>query len=200
MPLSDITALLLAGGRATRMGGRDKGLIALADQPMAQHACRRLEQQCAQVLINANRHIEDYQALGYSVVQDEDCTAFAGPLAGMLAGLRTADTTWLLTCPCDSPLIAADYAERMLAATHRSGATIAVARSHGRMQPVFALLQVALMPDLAATVAQGERKIDRWYAQHPVIEVDFHDRETMFLNANTPDDLVELEHHLQDLS
>jgi len=189
-----VTGVILAGGRAERMGGRDKGLIPLAGQPMAAHVLRILSPQVSRVLINANRHHNEYAALDCPVIGDP-IGEFFGPLAGMLAALEAADTPLVLSVPCDSPLLPGDYAARMLDALQTQQARIAVAASD-RWQPVFALLDRELRADLREALTGGERKIDRWFGRHRVAVVDFNDCPGMFRNINTPVELAELEAEL----
>ena len=191
---TSITGVILAGGRAERMGGRDKGLIPLAGQTMAAHVLRALQPQVERVLINANRHQDDYRRLGCTVISDP-IGEFFGPLAGMLAALEAADSPLVLSVPCDSPLLPEDYAARMLGALGAQQAQIAVAASD-RWQPVFALLARELRGDLRAALEGGERKIDRWFARHRVAVVDFQHCPGMFRNINTPAELGELEAEL----
>jgi molybdopterin-guanine dinucleotide biosynthesis protein A len=192
-PKESLTGVILAGGRATRMGGQDKGLLPLAGQPMAVHAASLLRAQVGEVLVNANRNLGDYRALGYRVVEDQ-AGEFFGPLAGMLAALETAgDRPYLLFAPCDSPLLPNDYAQRMFAALIRESAELSVAHNGERLQPVFALLGAELRASLASYLTSGKRKIDRWFAHHTMATVDFSDHPEMFLNINTPEELAELE-------
>lgn len=192
-PKQSLTGVILAGGRATRMGGQDKGLLPLAGRPMAAHAASLLHAQVGKVLVNANRNLGDYRALGYRVVEDR-VGEFFGPLAGMLAALGAAgDTPYLLSTPCDSPLLPNDYAQRMFAALTREAAELSVAHNGERLQPVFALLRAELRASLADYLTSGGRKIDHWFAHHTMATVDFSDHPEMFLNANTPEELAELE-------
>jgi molybdopterin-guanine dinucleotide biosynthesis protein A len=180
-----ITAVVLAGGRATRMGGQDKGLVPLAGKPMVAWVIAALAPQAGRLLINANRNLAAYAAFGCEVVPDAE-GGFLGPLAGLAAALDVADTPFVLTAPCDSPLVAPDLAARLHAASVQSGAEIAVAHDGERLQPVFALYRREVAPSLTAYLAGGGRKIDRWYAAHSLVEVDFSDRKESFLNVNDP--------------
>lgn len=190
-----ITAIILAGGRATRMGGTDKGLVELAGRPMIAHVLEVLAPQVEAVLINANRNLERYAAFGWPVVPDVD-TGFLGPLAGLAAGLRAADTPLVLTAPCDSPLLAGDLAGRLYSALETEDAEIAVPFDGERLQPVFALLRRELGDSLAAYLGGGDRKIDRWFAQHRLARVDFSDRPETFVNVNDPEERAALEARL----
>ncbi|MFZ1642649.1 MAG: molybdenum cofactor guanylyltransferase MobA [Candidatus Contendobacter sp.] len=187
-----VTGVLLAGGRAERMGGRDKGLLPLADEPLIAHGIRRLKPQVAELLISANRHLETYQQFGCQVVGDDEDERFRGPLAGMLAALRVAATPYVLTAPCDSPLLPPDYAARMLAALEGARAVAGVACGEGCWQPVFALLSVDLRNDLTAWLAAGESGAGRWLRRHRPALVEFPNA-GLFRNVNTPEDLTRLE-------
>jgi molybdopterin-guanine dinucleotide biosynthesis protein A len=188
-----LTGVLLAGGRAERMGGRDKGLLPLAGEPLIAHGIRRLQPQVAELLISANRHLQAYQQFGCRVVGDAGEERFRGPLAGMLAALRVAATPYVLTAPCDSPLLPPDYAARMLAALERVRAVASVAYGEGCWQPVFALMSVGLRDDLAAWLAAGEGGVGRWLQRHRPARVEFPDRLELWRNINTPEELARLE-------
>lgn len=187
-----ITGVILAGGRAERMGGQDKGLLYLAGRPLAAHALAAMRPQVEALVINANRNLDAYRSLGCPVVSDS-VGEFFGPLAGMLAALEFAETPYLLTVPCDSPLIPEDYARRMLTALEREGAELGVASDGKRLQPVFALLCTEIKDSLRAYLEAGNRKIDRWFGQHRAAVADFADRPAMFRNINTPEELARLE-------
>ena len=195
-PRRDITAVVLAGGRARRMGGEDKGLVMVAGRPMVAHAIDALRPQSAEVIVNANRNAQAYRAATGCRVIADTVGGFAGPLAGMASGLEASDTRLLLTAPCDSPLVAGDLGPRLHAAMARHGAEIAVAHDGERMQPVFALIGRALLPDLLAFLAAGERKIDVWYATRHAVTADFSDILDTFLNVNTPQERDRLERQL----
>lgn len=198
-PGDRIIGVVLAGGRAQRMGGRDKGLLPLAGQPLVAYAVCSLRPQVGEIIINANRNISDYQVLGYRVVSD--CIGdFCGPLAGMLSAMDTTDADYLLTVPCDSPLLPADYARRMFVALVEEGAELSVAHDGDRLQPVFALLSIRLLPSLRDYLERGERKIDRWFARHSMALTDFSDHPEMFRNINTPEELATLEREIMTVT
>jgi len=182
-----ITGVLLAGGRARRMGGTDKGLIELAGRPLAAHALTRLAPQVARVLINANRNSESYRSLGAEVVADT-IEGYLGPLAGLLAGMESAATELVVTAPCDSPFVPTDLVARLSAARERDAAAIAVASDGERRQPVFVLAPTDLAGDLREWLSAGGRKVDQWFARHRVADADFRDRPEAFRNINTPDE------------
>ena len=191
----DITGLVLAGGRASRMGGVDKGLQTHRGMPMALYTLLRLQRQVGVVMVNANRNLAAYEAMGVAVWPDA-LPDYPGPLAGMLAGLEHCETPWLLTVPCDTPDFPDDLAARLGQAVVGQGADIAMAatREDGvlRNQPVFCLMRSMLMEDLMACLQAGERKIDRWTARHRCVSVEFEDP-VAFFNANTLDELRQLQ-------
>lgn len=194
-PRPSITAVILAGGRATRMGGQDKGLVELAGRPMIEHVLTALAPQVERVIINANRNLERYTAYGWPVVPDAE-TGFLGPLAGLAAGLSAADTPLVLTAPCDSPLLAHDLVARLYSALEAEGAELAVPFDGERLQPVFALVRRELQTSLAAYLGGGDRKIDRWFARHRLAQVNFSDRPETFVNVNDPAERVAVEGRL----
>ncbi len=197
-PPMTLTAVILAGGRATRMGGQDKGLLVLADKPLVQHAIEALWPQTGAILINANRHQERYASFGYPVVEDS-LQGFCGPLAGILSAMQTAKTRYLLTAPCDSPFLPNDLAKRLYAAMLDQQAEISVAHDGERLEPVFALLDCALAPSLLGYLQEDGRKIETWYHRHRLAIVDFSDRAEAFANINTPDELESANARLRDL-
>lgn len=194
---SRITAVILAGGRATRMGGADKGLLLLNGKPMIDHIVRALRPQVSRLVVNANRNQANYSRLCECEIIEDIIGDYAGPLAGMASALEATATDLLLVVPCDSPLIAPDLASRMAHALVEKDAEIAVANDGERMQPVFTLLRRELLPSLRAYLEAGDRKIDIWFAKHQTVEVDFSDHPEMFFNVNTPDERTELEDRLR---
>jgi len=203
----DITGLILAGGRGTRMGGADKGLQTFNGMPLALHTLTRLQMGAGvgQIMINANRNLAAYESFGVPVWPD-GLADYAGPLAGFLTGLERCDTPYLLTVPCDTPLLPLDLADRLAAELAAADADIAMvaapeAGKDGHMQlrtqPVFCLLRTSLLESLVRFTQNGGRKIDSWTAQHHTVVVPFDlpdDNPQAFFNANT---LAEL-HHLEN--
>lgn len=190
-----ITALVLAGGQARRMGGIDKGLVELRGRPLVEWVLAAIRPQVDQVLISANRSQDRYGKLGLRVLSDAR-PGYLGPLAGMLSGLEAASGDWLLTLPCDSPLVPPDLAARLAAPLTRAPLDICVAHDGQRMQPVFSLLRRELADSLRGYLDTGERKIDRWFAMHRLQCVDFSDIPRAFLNVNTRSELRALEQQL----
>lgn len=188
---SGITGLVLAGGMGRRMDSRDKGLVPFRGKPMVAHVIERLAPQVETLIINANRNLDQYNAFGYPVVSDE-VSGFAGPLAGLHAGLRACTTPLIVTAPCDSPFLPIDLVDRLRNAMEENIAELAVARTGGFAQPVFTLCTTALLPSLTAFLESGGRKIDTWYGAHHVVEVEFAD-ETAFANINTIEELQHLQ-------
>ena len=195
-PRVEITAVVLAGGKARRMGGEDKGLVEVAGRPMVAHTIGALRPQSAEVIVNANRNAGAYRAITGCRVIADTVGDFAGPLAGMASALEASTTRLLLTAPCDSPLVTGELGPRLHAAMIRDDAEIAVAHDGERMQPVFALLTRGLLPDLLSFLAAGERKIDTWYATRHTVTADFSDILDTFLNVNTPQERDRLEQRL----
>ena len=192
---NDITGLVLAGGRGSRMGGVDKGLQNHHGLPLALHALLRLQLQVGHAMVNANRNLAAYESMGAPVWPDA-MPDYAGPLAGLLAGLEHCETPYLVTVPCDTPDFPADLVERLAAALEADGADIAMAatREDGavQVQPVFCLLKTTLMESLVVFMQSGQRKIDKWTAQHRCVEVVFDDTPAFF-NANTMAELQRLQ-------
>jgi len=191
----DITGLVLAGGRGSRMGGVDKGLQNHLGMPLAMHAVMRLSQQVGHIMVNANRNLGAYESFGVPVWPDA-IADYPGPLAGFLAGLEHCETSYLVTVPCDTPNFPDDLVARLAAALEREDAEIAMASTTStqgtQVQPVFCLMKSSLMESLVRFTQSGQRKIDKWTAQHRCVEVPFDD-EAAFFNANTPDELRQLQ-------
>ena len=190
--MNRVTGLILAGGLARRMGGGDKGLRKFRGKHMVAHAIDRLAPQVDTLLINANQNREAYALLGYPVIADI-IDGYAGPLAGMHAGLISCTTPLLVTAPCDSPFLPLDLVARLGATLETERAQLAVPHSGGYGQPVFALCRREVVDSLSAFLNGGGRKVDAWYAALHVVEVPFPD-EMSFANINTLDELERLEH------
>ena len=168
------------------MGGVDKGLQPLRGKPMAQWALERLAPQVDEVLINCNQNLEAYARFGHRLVPDE-IGGFAGPLAGLHAGLKAASHPLVVTVPCDSPFLALDLVKRL--SENLMQRDLAVAKTGDQAHPVFALVRKAVAPNLEAFLRSGGRKIDAWYASLSTVEVRFDDEADAFRNINTLEEL-----------
>jgi molybdopterin-guanine dinucleotide biosynthesis protein A len=193
---SRITGLVLAGGQGTRMGGVDKGLQLHNGMPLARHAMLRLAPQVGRVVLNANRHLADYAAMGAPVWADT-LPDQPGPLAGFLAGLERCETPYLATVPCDSPLFPQDLVLRLGEELEREGAEAAMAATREanelRLQPVFCLMErSAAEESLRRFTAGGRRRISGWAATLHVATVIFDDARA-FANVNTLAELGRLQ-------
>ncbi|MCW5731587.1 MAG: molybdenum cofactor guanylyltransferase MobA [Alphaproteobacteria bacterium] len=191
--------VVLAGGLARRMGGGDKCLLALAGRPLLAHVLERLAPQVGSIVINANGDPARFAAFGRPVVADP-VTGFAGPLAGVLAGMEWAaghapDAGDIVTVPGDGPFLPDDLVARLVAGRAGAGADLACVSSGGQPYPVIGLWPVRLMADLRhALLGEGIRKVDRWTARFRLAQVEFPASPVdPFFNANTPDELAEAE-------
>ncbi|HEX9392459.1 MAG TPA: molybdenum cofactor guanylyltransferase MobA [Usitatibacteraceae bacterium] len=187
-----ISALILAGGRGSRMGEVDKGLQLFRGKAMVAHVLERLGPQADEIIINANRNLAQYAQFGHRVVPDA-IDGFAGPLAGLHAGMSNASHPLVATAPCDSPFLPLDLIPRLHAALDDNNADLAVAKTFDQAHPVFCLTKRELAPHLRAFLDSGQRKIDKWYSSLKVIEVQFDDEEAAFANINTVEELNTLE-------
>lgn len=192
MTQQKITGVILAGGQGRRMGSVDKGLQLLGERAMVQRVLERLAPQVDALLINANRNLESYTALGapyQAPVVPDLIPDFAGPLAGLHAALSRATTPLVATAPCDSPFLPADLVSRLHQALDSQGADLAVARTFDQPHPVFCLCRRELQPRLEAYLAGGDRKVYLWYSSLKVVEVSFDDEAEAFRNINTAAEL-----------
>ena len=185
---TDITGIVLAGGQGRRMGGVDKGLVEFDGRALAEHVIARLAPQVGTVLVNANQNAERYAAFGYPVVPDA-VGGFAGPLAGLHAGMSEAHSAYVATAPCDSPFLPQDLVARLAGALVDADAELAVAKTFAQPHPVFALVRGDTLAHLTAFLAAGGRKIDLWYASLRHVEVPFDDEADAFRNINTREEL-----------
>ncbi len=199
IPTSEITGLVLAGGRGSRMGGVDKGLQNHLGMPLAMHALLRLGPQVGPMMVNANRNLGAYESMGVPVWPDAmtgGSDSYPGPLAGFLAGLEHCETPYLVTVPCDTPNFPTDLVARLAQALVAQDAEIAMAATleQGRqqVQPVFCLMAANLLESLVLFTQSGQRKIDRWAGQQRCATVLFDDADAFF-NANTLADLQRLQ-------
>lgn len=196
MSRPDTTLLLLAGGQGSRLGNQDKGLIELAGKPLVSRMQQRFGRNTP-VLVSANRNLERYQQLGLNIISDET-PDFPGPLAGLQAALQQCHTPLLLCLPCDTPFLPPDLPARLQQALDTAQADMAVPRTPVQTHPVIMLCRTALLPQLQAYLASGERKVSGWQERGRTVYVDFPD-EGAFFNINTPEDLAEAEHRVREV-
>ncbi len=181
-----VSGIVLAGGQGRRMGGVDKGLQPLRGKPMVAWALERLAPQVNEILVNANQNLEAYAKFGHRVVPDA-IGGFAGPLAGLHAGLTAASHPLAVTVPCDSPFLPLDLVARLRKALGEHD--LAVAKTGAQPHPVFSLVRRTVLDHLGQYLSSGGRKIDAWYATLKVVEVSFDDEADAFRNINTREEL-----------
>ncbi len=169
------------------MGGQDKGLVKLHGLPLVAHVLARILPQVDEILISANRNLDDYRALGYPVVIDA-LDGFQGPLAGVLAGLHAAHHEWVLTAPCDTPQLPADLVQHLAAPLLTGHAKIVIASAGGRAHPAIMICARRLADDLGKYLAEGGRAVHAWQARHRTATIEFPDA-AAFINVNQPEDL-----------
>lgn len=194
-----VTGIVLAGGLSRRMGGGDKGMLALAGKPMLAHVIERLRPQVGALALNANGDPARFAAFGLPVVADT-LEGFAGPLAGVLAGMRWSarhapQATHIVTAAGDAPLLPVDLVGRLMAGIAGRPGAVALAQSQGELHPVIGAWPVALADDLESELQRGVRKVLHWTDKHGTVGVAFdmarHGAAEIdpFYNANTPEDL-----------
>jgi len=189
-----ITAVVLAGGKGSRLGGVDKGLIKLKDSPLVQHLIARIQPQVGEIIISANRNVEQYANFGFAVFKD-NIEGFAGPLAGILTALKHCKTEWLLSVPADSPFVPNDLALHLSEKIQH--AKIAIPHDGKYLQPTFSLINKSLTSSLDDFLQQGERKARVWMQQQKHVIVDFSKQSHAFVNINTEEDLHYAEEHFE---
>lgn len=187
IPCADITGAILAGGKGRRMGGLDKGLVEYAGRPLVAHVIERLRPQLGELLINANRNIDEYRQFGYPVIADQ-LADYQGPLAGFAAVMQAARTDFVLVAPCDGPHLPADLVSRLVTAITAEDVAIAVAHDGRRLQSVYALMRRDLLPSLQAYIQSGQRRVGAWYASQSIVRADFSDAPESFFNVNYSED------------
>jgi len=190
--LSSVTGLILAGGRGSRMGGVDKGLQGFRGKRLVDHVYERFAPQVGGIIINANQNHDEYRSFGVRVVSDA-IGGFAGPLAGLHAGLSVSKRPFLASVPCDSPFLPADLVERLYKRIDEAGAELAVAKTGEQPHPVFSLMRRTVLDHLTDFLKGGGRKIDAWYATLSVVEVAFDDEAEAFSNINTLEEMAAFE-------
>ncbi len=187
-----LTAVIIAGGRAQRMSGQDKGLLIYQNQTFVQHLVNALKSQADQIIINANRNQQRYADLTKCPVIADSVGDFAGPLAGILTGLQAAQTPYVLFVPCDVAYLPDFLASRLATQLSNAQANIATVNDGQRTQYLFALMRREVQTSLQTYLQQNQHQVKKWYQQQHVIEVDFSDCAQFFININTPEDLKAL--------
>ena len=186
--MTPVTAVILAGGLARRMGNIDKGLQLLDGRPLVARILQRMAPQVGEVLINANQNHDAYAAFDFRVVEDR-FGGFVGPLAGMHAGLSEAKYEQVAFVPCDTPFLPEDLVPRLLAPLADASVDLSMAKTGNQVHPVICVARRRLLPQLAAFLDSGGRKVDAWTATLNVAQVAFDDRPGAFRNLNTLEEL-----------
>jgi molybdenum cofactor guanylyltransferase len=184
----DIAGVILAGGRATRMNGRDKGFVWFKSKPMVEHVVNAVKSEVDKLYINANRNQYDYTM--YGNVFSDDVEGFQGPLAGILSACKNIDAIYILVVPCDGPYVSPEVITRLKEAMLSSNADICVAHDGEKMQPTYAIIRTSLKKDLEDYLRTGQRKLGAWYKQNNLVEVPMYDIRESFINLNSPEDLT----------
>ena len=187
---TDVTVVILAGGKSERMNGADKGLLRINDEYIIKKLYSLSKKFSEKVYINANRNIYQYTKMGFTVWKDV-MQGYQGPLAGMYSSLKNINTKYLLTLPCDGPLVNETYFERMLAESMNNNIELRSAHNGERIQPVYSLISKELLPSLKDFLDTGQRKIDKWFELCNLELVDFSDDKSIFININREEDLIE---------
>lgn len=188
-----ISAVILAGGKARRMDGQDKGLQILGKQSLIQHVINRLQPQIHQISINANRNQTEYAKFGFPVFSDE-LPDFQGPLSGMLTALEKTKSDFILFAPCDTPFFPTNLLDKLKSAVKNDRTLIAYACDEEREHPVFCLMSVQLKEKLRHYLASDERRLLEFMKKNGGISVKFTKKEGNFENFNTLDDLKKNSH------
>lgn len=187
-----VTGVILAGGLARRMGRQDKGLVMFKGKPLISYAIDTLSKVADEVVINANRNLDEYGKFGLPVISDQSDN-FDGPLAGILAAMKDAQDGVLLVLPCDSPFVKARHINELLTALLENDADVAVVFDGERLHPVFLALKMELMPSLQAYLDSEQRKVETWLERQKLVKVDFSEENEIFININSMDELENLQ-------
>ena len=183
---NEITAVILAGGQASRMDGEDKGLIVFRELPLIAHVVNVVESKVSQILISANRNFDEYANFG-KVISD-DLEGYQGPLAGISKALKVCSTPYLLVFPCDSPLIDAALIDSLIEKMEVTKADICVAHDGSIMHATFALMQTKLEKNIEEFLEEGGRKMAFWYRQQNLERIDVSSHLEVLTNINRPED------------
>jgi len=185
---TEITGVILAGGRARRMDGQDKGLMLLAGISLTEHCINALSPQVSQLFISANRNITQYQKFSFPILTDT-LNSYEGPLAGLQQALLMSPDIPVLVVPCDAPLLSGQLADRLLKVYQGNNYFAVIPHDGTRLQPLFALFSPSSLESLNKYLTAGQRKVEAWVTSLPYKVVDFSDQSAHFLNINTTDDL-----------
>ncbi len=196
MQYPNITTVILAGGAARRMGGEDKGLTTLNGRAMISYVIERVAPQSSALLINCNRSQSQYAEFGYPLLEDT-LSGGLGPLAGMLSALQQCNSDYVLSVPCDTPLLPTDLMERMLKALEEADADACTVDDGKRLHPVVLLVKRSVLPQLQSYLASGGRKVHDWFYSVAHCSADFSDQAEAFININTPQQLAAVQQSLQ---
>lgn len=182
--MTPVSAIILAGGRATRMQGQDKGLVLWRGRPLIEHVLENIGPQVSEVVVSCNRNADRYARYGRCL--PDTLADFPGPLAGIAACLPLCANDWVLVVACDMPCLPADLVSRLLAGmgTNR----VAVAHDGEHLQPLAMLMHRSLAPSLDSALAAGTASVQKWIRQHPHAVVSFPDPRA-FINLNALEDL-----------
>ena len=191
-----ITTVILAGGAARRMGGEDKGLTPLNNEAMIAHVIQRLAGQTPDILINCNRSQQQYAKFGYPLIEDT-LSGGLGPLAGILSALDNSDSDYVLSVPCDTPLLPIDLAARMMQTIQQEQADACTVNDGDRLHPVILLVKRSVFSGLREYLIGGGRKVHDWFYSVTHCSADFSDQPETFININTPQQLATLQQRLQ---
>lgn len=186
--MNSLSAVILAGGQGSRMGGVDKGLVGFRDQPMIAHTVKLVRPLVQQLIISCNRNQPEYRLLADMIVTDP-VAGFQGPLMGILSGLQVADAEHLLILPCDTPLLNDEVLNRLIETSRQQPEAIIVLAEAGRLHPLHAIVPAVLAEDLERWLEGGQRAVQRWMRNHDLIEVDVTDLSDRLSNLNTPEEL-----------
>jgi len=192
--LNNVTGIILAGGRGRRMQNKDKGWIHYQNKPFIEHVLEKLKPQVTDIVISANRNLDNYKKLGYPIIPDRNKN-HEGPLAGILATLSVIRTDFALIVPVDAPSLPSNLLKTLLSSLKPENGPMKLILAHDgqRLQPLFGVYDKRLAPDIEHYLASGNRKLTEWcLAQRPVV-VDMSLYADQLCNINTPGNLSALE-------
>jgi len=191
MTKMDITAVILAGGKASRMEGLDKGLVKLANKALIEYVINTIQQHVDQILISANRNIDQYQQFGFPVISD-DKNEYNGPLSGICEALKRCNSKYLLVLPCDCPFIEVDIIEKLYKSAEKNNSDVVLIHDGQFLQPLFSLISKNALPSLEECIAAKNFKVKQWMTEqkHSIIK---DNRTMMFFNINNKNDLESAE-------